>query len=157
MIRANGLVKILDFGLAKLSAPTSTDAEAATTIQSNTQAGMIIGTPPFMSPEQARGKGIDHQTDIFSFGVVLYQLLSGASPFAATVSDVIAAVLTKEPRALTDVPPELAEIIGKTLQKEKRNRYRTAKDLLRDLREVGTGIGISRQAGTHRRAESGRN
>ena len=137
MIRANGLVKILDFGLAKLSAPTSTDAEAATAIQSNTQAGMIIGTPRFMSPEQARGKGIDHQTDIFSFGVVLYQLLSGASPFAGeTVSDVIAAVLTKEPRALTDVPPELAEIIGKTLQKEKRNRYRTAKDLLRDLREV---------------------
>ena len=137
MIRANGLVKVLDFGLAKLSAPTSTDSEAATAIQSNTLAGMIIGTPRFMSPEQARGKSVDHQTDIFSFGVVLYQMLSGASPFAGeTVSDVIAAVLTKEPPALTDVPKELAEIIGKTLQKEKRNRYRTAKDLLRDLREV---------------------
>ena len=137
MIRANGLVKILDFGIAKLSSPTSTEKEAPTAIQSNTQAGMIIGTPQFMSPEQARGKGVDHQTDIFSFGVVLYQMLSGASPFAReTVGDVIAAVLTEEPPALTDVPRELAEIIGKTLQKEKRNRYRTAKDLLRDLREV---------------------
>jgi eukaryotic-like serine/threonine-protein kinase len=137
MIRANGLVKILDFGIAKLSAPASTDKEATTAIQSNTQVGMIIGTPQFMSPEQARGKGVDHQTDIFSFGVVLYQLLSGASPFVGeTISDVIAAVLTKEPRALTGVPPGFAEIIGKTLQKEKRNRYRTAKDLLRDLREV---------------------
>lgn len=136
MIRPNGLVKILDFGIAKLSAPTSTDKEAATAIQLNTQAGMIIGTPRFMSPEQVRGKGVDHQTDIFSFGVVLYQMLSGASPFAGeTVSDVIAAVLTKEPQVLTDVPRELAKIIGKTLQKEKRNRYRTAKDLLRDLME----------------------
>ena len=119
------------------SAPNSTDHEATTAIQSNTQNGKIVGTPQFMSPEQARGKDVDHQTDIFSLGVVFYKMLSGASPFAGeTVSDVIAAVLTKEPPALTHVPQQLAKIIGKTLQKEKRNRYQTANDLLRDLREV---------------------
>ena len=98
---------------------------------------MIIGTPNYMSPEQARGKDVDHQTDIFSFGVVFYEMLSGSSPFAGeTVSDVIAAVLTKEPRTLSDIPTELAEILNKTLQKDKKNRYQTAKDLLNDLREV---------------------
>ncbi len=137
MVRANGLVKILDFGIAKLSATPTTDGEAVTAIQSQTQAGMIIGTPQFMSPEQARGKDVDHQTDIFSFGVVLYEMLSGSSPFAGeTVSDVIAAVLTKEPRRLSELPAELEEIVNKTLQKDKRNRYQTAKDLLHDLKEV---------------------
>ena len=70
-----------------------------------TQVGLLIGTPLFMSPEQARGTDVDHQTDIFSFGAVLYEMLSGVSPFAAdTVSDVIAAVLTREPPPLADVP-----------------------------------------------------
>ncbi len=97
---------------------------------------MIIGTPQFMSPEQARGKDVDHQTDIFSFGVVLYEMLSGNSPFKGeTVSDVIAAVLTQEPKRL-DIPRELEEIVNKTLQKKKRNRYQSAKDLLHDLEEA---------------------
>lgn len=137
MVRANGLAKILDFGIAKLTVAPTSDGEAATAIQAQTQAGMIIGTPNYMSPEQARGKGVDHQTDIFSFGVVLYEMLSGSSPFTGeTVSDVIAAVLTKEPRRLSEIPAEVEEIVNKTLQKEKRNRYQTAKDLLHDLKEV---------------------
>ena len=82
MIRANGLVKILDFGIAKLTATAASDEEAATAILAQTQAGMIIGTPNYMSPEQARGKDVDHQTDLFSFGVVFYEMLSGDSPFS---------------------------------------------------------------------------
>ena len=148
MIRANGLAKILDFGIAKLSAPTETGEEAATAIQSQTQAGMIIGTPNYMSPEQARGKGVDHQTDIFSFGVVLYEMLSGSSPFAGeTISDIIAAVLTKEPKPLADIPIELADIVDKTLQKDKQNRYQTAKDLLHDLKEVKQELEIQSRLG----------
>ena len=137
MIRPDGLVKILDFGIAKLSTPIESGEEAATAIQAQTQAGMIIGTPQFMSPEQARGRGVDHQTDIFSFGVVFYEMLSGSSPFAGeTVSDVIAAVLTKEPQALSGLPAGLEEIVNKTLEKDKKQRYQTTEDLLCDLREV---------------------
>ena len=106
-------------------------------MQVQTQLGLLIGTPLFMSPEQARGTDVDHQTDIFSFGAVLYEMLSGVSPFAAdTVSDVIAAVLTREPPPLTDVPPRLAGIVSKALQKDKARRYQTATDLQRDLTEV---------------------
>ena len=81
MVRADGLAKILDFGIAKLSTPTESSEEAATAIQGATTPVMIIGTPQFMSPEQARGRDVDYQTDIFSFGVVFYEMLSGASPF----------------------------------------------------------------------------
>ena len=137
MVRSNGLVKILDFGIAKLAAPTEAGEEIATAIKTPTQAGMIIGTPRFMSPEQARGKDVDHQTDIFSFGVVLYEMLSGASPFSGeTASDVLAAVLTKEPDKLRGVPVALEKIVSKTLQKDKRQRYQTAKELLQDLKEI---------------------
>ena len=143
MVRANGLVKILDFGIAKLTAQTASDEADATVIQTQTQAGMIIGTPQFMSPEQARGQTVNHQTDIFSFGVMFYEMLSGSSPFKGeTVSDVIAAVLTKEPKRLTDIPPELEEILNKTLEKDKRNRYQTAKDLLIDLQEAKEELNI---------------
>jgi serine/threonine protein kinase len=148
MIRANGLAKILDFGIAKLSAPTETGEEAATAIQSQTQAGMIIGTPNYMSPEQARGRDVDSQTDIFSFGVVFYEMLSGASPFKGeTVSDIIAAVLTKEAKPLANVPPELAAIVQKSLQKDKQKRYQTAKDLLDDLKEVKEELAIQSRLG----------
>jgi serine/threonine protein kinase len=137
MIRPTGLVKLLDFGIARLSRPAEPGHDAATGMQVQTQLGLLIGTPLFMSPEQARGTDVDHQTDIFSFGAVLYEMLSGVSPFAAgTVSDVIAAVLTREPPPLTDIPPRLAGIVSKALQKDKARRYQTAADLQRDLTEV---------------------
>jgi eukaryotic-like serine/threonine-protein kinase len=137
MIRADGLAKVLDFGIAKLSMATESGEEAATAIQGTTRPGMIIGTPNYMSPEQARGRGVNHQTDIFSFGVVFYEMLSGSSPFKGeTVSDVIAAILTKEPKALVNVPTELAAIVQKSLEKDKQKRYQTAKELLDDLKEV---------------------
>ena len=153
MVRSNGLAKLLDFGIAKLSAPTDSSDETTTALLSQTYAGMLIGTPQFMSPEQARGLPVDHQTDIFSLGVVMHQMLSGQSPFAGdTVSDALAAVLTREPRRLTEVPAGLADIVSKTLQKDTRHRYRTAKDLLRDLRafrqESDVQDNVDRRAGS---------
>ena len=149
MVRSNGLAKLLDFGIAKLSAPTDPSDDTMTALQSQTHAGVLIGTPQFMSPEQARGLRVDHQTDIFSLGVVMHHMLSGQSPFAGdTVSDALAAVLTREPRRLTEVPAGLADIVSKTLQKDTRHRYRSAKDLLRDLRVIQTGVRRSGQPAT---------
>jgi eukaryotic-like serine/threonine-protein kinase len=135
MIRPTGLVKLLDFGIARLSQAAESTDTSVTAMQ--TQSGMVIGTPEFLSPEQARGGDVDHRTDIFSFGAVLHQILSGASPFAAdSVIDVVVAVLTREPDRLTDVPPKLADIVSKALQKDRSRRYQTATELLRDLTEV---------------------
>ena len=105
MVRSNGLAKLLDFGIAKLADPADAGDDTATTVSSATRAGVIIGTPQFMSPEQARGLPVNQQTDIFSLGVVMHHMVSGQSPFAGgTLSDVLAAVLTREPRRLTEVP-----------------------------------------------------
>ncbi|MCA1626319.1 MAG: serine/threonine protein kinase, partial [Acidobacteria bacterium] len=141
MIREDGLVKVLDFGLAKLTENTPLDEEAETRMQVQTQSGMILGTVRYMSPEQARGKEIDERTDIFSFGVMLYEMLTGKQPFSGeTTSDAIAAILTKEPVPLNqtapDVPRELQRIIEKCLRKDRNERYQTTKDLLIDLEDV---------------------
>ena len=138
MVRANGLVKILDFGIAKVTATAALDEEAATAIQSQTQAGMIIGTPNYMSPEQARGKDVDHQTDIFSFGVVFYEMMAGQLPFdGENALEMIGAILHKEPKPLNaDVPTEISKIISKCLRKDRDERYQTIKDVLIDLKDV---------------------
>ena len=135
MVRSNGLAKLLDFGIAKLADPADAGDDTATTVSSATRAGVIIGTPQFMSPEQARGLPVNQQTDIFSLGVVMHHMVSGQSPFAGgTLSDVLAAVLTREPRRLTEVPAGLADIVTRMLQKDTRQRYRSARDLLHDLK-----------------------
>ncbi len=137
MIRSNGLVKILDFGIAKLSAPTSTDAEAATAIK-GTSPGLIIGTANYMSPEQAKGKEIDARTDIFSFGIVLYEMIAGHLPFEGeTALEMIGAILKDAPKPLdADVPAEISKIIGKCLRKNRDERYQTIKDVGNDLKDV---------------------
>ena len=136
MVRASGQVKLLDFGIARLTRTAEANS-TVTSMNGQTQSGILIGTPQFMSPEQARGTAVDHQTDIFSFGVILYELLSGASPFAAdTVADVLAAVLTREPPPLIGVPPTLADVVSKAMQKDRSRRYETAAELLRDLTDV---------------------
>jgi non-specific serine/threonine protein kinase len=144
MIRPDGLIKILDFGIAKLieKKVEPIDEEAATlATKSQTLAGMIIGTAAYMSPEQAQGKEIDSRSDIFSFGVVLYEMLTGKQPFAGeTAMDVIARVLHKEPiplnQLLPEIPSELNRIINKTLDKDRSERYQTARDLLIDLKNI---------------------
>lgn len=140
MVRRNGLVKILDFGIAKFSeSPQSIGEEDATAIQKpSTSPGMIIGTANYMSPEQAKGEAVDARTDIFSFGVVLYEMLSGHLPFAGkTPMEIIGAVIHKEPLPLaTEVAPEITKIIDRCLRKDKNERYQTVRDVLNDLKEI---------------------
>ncbi len=120
MVRKDHLVKVLDFGLAKLIGQEAfeLDQEAATRAFLKTTPGVVMGTTPYMSPEQARGSEVDERTDIWSLGVVLHQLVTGRAPFAGdTRSDVIASILKTEPPALIheagSVPSELEHIILK--------------------------------------------
>jgi serine/threonine-protein kinase len=142
MLRPDGYVKVVDFGLAKLSEPkTVTDERGGSFIAIDTNPGIVMGTVSYMSPEQARGLAMDARTDIFSLGVVLYEMLAGRPPFqGATISDIIVAILEKEPPALasftTEAPAELESIINKALQKSAGDRYQTAKELVDDLRKV---------------------
>ena len=150
IIRPDGLVKILDFGIAKLSElPTSgtgSSEEVATALKSEgTSPGMIIGTAHYMSPEQARGKSVDARSDIFSFGIVFYELLSGRRPFEGeNAMDVMGAVLHKEAVPITQLvptlPQEIERIVNKTLRKDREQRYQTAKDLLIDLKDANVEL-----------------
>ena len=130
MVRANGLVKILDFGIAKLSeAPKNLGEEDATAIQQpSTSPGMIIGTANYMSPEQAKGKEVDARTDIFSFGILLYEMMAGKLPFVGeSVLEMIGAILKDEPKPLdANVPTEITKIISNCLRKDRDERYQTS-------------------------------
>lgn len=144
MLRRDGYVKVLDFGLAKLTEKNKaveSDPEAETRALVNTNPGAVMGTAAYMSPEQARGLQTDARTDIWSLGVVLYEMLSGHKPFTgATPTDVIVAVVNKEPPPINayapNVPAEIEWIVEKALHKEPDERYQTAKELLADLRRV---------------------
>src|SRR6266498_887601 len=140
MLRRDHLVKVLDFGLAKLNETEGAglDTEVLTRALPLTTPGVVMGTARYMSPEQARGLPLDGRTDIWSLGVVLYEMVAGHQPFTGkTMSDVIAAVLTRHPPLLTryraDVPAELERIITKALRKDEEERYQLAKDLGQDL------------------------
>ena len=144
MIRKDdGLVKVLDFGLAKMSVPlrATIDLNADTQLR-NTAPGVVMGTMAYMSPEQARGDTVDERTDIWSLGVVIYEMIAGCSPFVASTSnEIISAILSKEaPAPLTRysqvVPERLEEIVEKALAKNKDERYQTSKDLLIDLKRL---------------------
>jgi serine/threonine protein kinase/Tol biopolymer transport system component len=143
MLRKDGYAKLLDFGLAKpTERQTSTiDTEAQTKMLVNTSPGMVLGTVNYMSPEQARGFALDARTDIWSLGCVLYEMVAGRVPFAGeTTSDVIVAVLDREPPPLPggphEAPLELQRILRKALRKDKEERYQTVKDLLVDLKAL---------------------
>lgn len=141
MVRPDGLIKLLDFGIAKVSETVGIDSDAATTLKGGTSPGMIVGTAAYMSPEQARGKGIDSRTDIFSLGVVLYEMLTGKKPFEGeTAMDAIGAILHKEPlpvrQLMPEAPAEIERIINKLLRKNREERYQTVKDVLIDLKDV---------------------
>lgn len=141
MLRGDGILKVLDFGLAKLTGAWQSEAnsEAATMVE--TLPGTILGTIVYMSPEQARGKEVDERTDIWSSGVLLYEMVAGILPFEQdTPSDVMAAILRSDPPLLSsilaDVPPELERIVAKCLMKNRDERYQGVKDLLVDLRRL---------------------
>jgi len=143
MLRRDGFVKVLDFGLAKLTTLPSSEinSEAATRARVNTEPGTIIGTVAYMSPEQARGLEVDARTDIWSLGVVLYEMIAGQPPFAGTdVHRQIIAIQERPAPSLArfaeGTPERLEEIVSKTLEKSAEERYQTAKDLLIDLKRL---------------------
>src|SRR6185503_19521165 len=142
MLRPYCYVKVLDFGLAKLSEQaTPAVAAEAPTIQVRTGSGIVIGTAGYMSPEQARGLGVDHRPDIFSLGAVIYEMLARRKPFEGdTPSDTLAAILKTEPPPLTrivqGVPSELVRIVNKSLRKDREERYQVVKDLWLDLKAL---------------------
>jgi serine/threonine protein kinase len=141
MIRPDGFVKILDFGLAKLveqKNKTFLGLEESTVQQNPTAKGVILGTINYMSPEQARGLEVDARTDVWSLGVVVYEMLARRTPFAGeTPNDSIAAILTGEPAPLDEnTPKELHRIIRKSLQKKRDERYQTIKDFLLDVKNL---------------------
>ena len=141
MVRRDGYVKVLDFGLAKLSERPASDTEAPTRALVNTSPGAVMGTVNYMSPEQAKGQAVDGRTDIWSLGVVIYEMITGRLPFEGpTPSHVIVAIIEKEPpllaRYLTGVPEALEWIVSKALTKDQEDRYQTAREMLTDLRRL---------------------
>ncbi len=172
MLRLDGYVKVLDFGLAKLTEsnffrsydPAVTQAEtidgpfgdlyatAALEDQQNTSPGVILGTVSYMSPEQARGLKVDARTDVFSLGIVLYEMIAGRPPFeGATTGDMMVAILDRDPPPLAryapSAPDELDWIVTKALAKDRDDRYQSAKSLITDLKRlqkrllIATGLG----------------
>jgi Tol biopolymer transport system component/tRNA A-37 threonylcarbamoyl transferase component Bud32 len=148
MIRRDALVKVLDFGLAKLTeteARQDVDTAGVTRLTgANTETGAVLGTAPYMSPEQTTGRQVDERSDIFSFGAVLYEMTSEQRAFqGGSVVEILAAILHQEPKPLpAAVPPDLAKFILRCLRKDPARRYQTMADLkvaLEDLREESSG------------------
>jgi eukaryotic-like serine/threonine-protein kinase len=141
MIAARGQAKVMDFGLAKAVQQKQSLNTEAPTQSLLTEPGMIIGTVPYMSPEQVKGEPLDPRSDIFSFGAVLYEMVSGRQPFAAdSAAATFSAILTVEPpplaRYAAEVPAEMQRIVRKCLGKDREDRYQSARDLLIDLRNL---------------------
>jgi eukaryotic-like serine/threonine-protein kinase len=143
MLRPDGYVKVLDFGIAKLSEPqaAANRGDAAKMAVHQTQPGLVLGTGRYMSPEQTRGEKADARSDIWSLGVVIYEMVAGVPPFQGeTPSDCIASILMTEPPPLSktssDVPLKLESILKKALRKNKDARYQTSKEMLADLRSL---------------------
>jgi serine/threonine protein kinase/tetratricopeptide (TPR) repeat protein len=142
MVRPNGLVKILDFGVAKLTGPAVADAQLETDLSvksGGTMPGVIIGTADYMSPEQARGGDVDQRSDIFSFGVLMYEMLAGKRAFTGeNALDIIGAILHKEPISIADLQPDLPasviQLINGCLSKDINERFQSIEDVLADLR-----------------------
>jgi serine/threonine protein kinase/Tfp pilus assembly protein PilF len=141
MITRRGQLKILDFGLARINKPESQSGDTALTTNSFTTPGIVMGTVPYMSPEQVLGRPVDSRSDLFSFGIVLYEMLTRRLPFVGnTVPELMDSILHKKPdpimRFSHEAPPEIERIVLKSLEKDPEDRYQSARDLLVDLRNL---------------------
>jgi serine/threonine-protein kinase len=161
MVRPDGYVKVLDFGLAKLVEQENKSfigLEDATT-RNQTAKGVILGTVNYMSPEQAKGEWVDERTDIFSFGVVIYEMTAGKAPFASdSMSETFANLINAEPQSLSrfapNLPDELQRIVSKMLRKKKDERYQTMKDVLTDLKDLKENLRLEEKSERLHSAES---
>jgi len=161
MLRPDGYVKVLDFGIAKLTELwlESDLGDPATMARLQTRPGLVLGTGHYMSPEQARGQTADARSDLWSLGVVIYEMIRGIPPFSGeTPSDCIASILTTEPaplsRVLPEVPLKLESILQKALRKNRDERYPTIKEMLADLRNLKEELEAEGSPQTKARAES---
>jgi serine/threonine protein kinase/cytochrome c-type biogenesis protein CcmH/NrfG len=163
MLRRDGIVKILDFGLAKLTRErqtSQTDSLAPTQNFINTAVGMVLGTAHYMSPEQARGFEVDHRTDIWSLGCVLYEMIAGCRPFSGpTTIDVMSGIVNLEPESLLpylpEGPHELDHVVSRALRKSREERYQTVQDLLVDLKGLKRALETRSQRTFTSRSSSG--
>ncbi|HEX5734917.1 MAG TPA: protein kinase [Blastocatellia bacterium] len=149
MLRPDGYVKVLDFGIAKLTDkfieqestnPDSLDMDAPTLAVVQTESNVILGSPSYMSPEQARGQKLDARTDIFSLGVMIYEMIAGRKPFLGdTVVDIVASILNQHPDPLSvhspEVPDRIDRIVARAMSKDKDDRYQTAREFLIALKK----------------------
>jgi TolB-like protein len=141
MVTDDGLVKVLDFGLARVQPARSPDGEAGAATVTQTLAGQVVGTVPYMAPEQLRGEPVDARADIFAFGTMLYEMATGRRPFRGdSTADVMSAILREEPRPIDQarpgLPPRLVRLVTRCLEKNPRRRVQSAIDLRHELDDL---------------------
>lgn len=162
MLGNNGTVKVLDFGLAKLKqGPTSEAVNSLTSTEQLTQPHLVVGTPSYMSPEQAEGKRVDLRSDIFSLGVVLFEMAAGHRPFTGnTAVSIMSAIIKDTAPSLaelrSDLPPDLDRITRRCLAKDPERRYQSAGDLRNDLQDLRESVAATTPAAAHRAASISR-
>ena len=161
MVTREGRLKVLDFGLAKLEPADAELAatQAATLMTPLSTPGRVVGTVPYMAPEQVRGDSVDARTDLFALGIILYELASGRRPFTgATAADVSSSILRDTPPSLTslrlDLPPDLERIVARCLEKEPRARFQTALDVCNELRRLQQSSASGAAVGGRRRGDA---
>ena len=149
MVTEDGRLKILDFGLAKLLRDDSDPEASQLETRGHTEEGIVMGTIPYMSPEQVQGKNLDHRTDLFSLGIIFYEMITGQKPFqGSTSADVISSILRDTPGPVgdykKDLPEEIERIIRRCLMKDRNERYQTAREIHNDLRDLAVTGTLSR-------------